>query len=368
MNQFWEDKSVLVTGASGFIGSWLSKKLIRFGARVTALVRDWNSETTLFSKDDLRKMDLVFGKLEDYWLVERILNEYEIDTVFHLGAQTLVEIAFRSPLQTFESNIRGTYNLLEACRRQGRMVQRILVASSDKAYGESEVLPYVETMPLKGRTPYDVSKSCTDLIALSYSSSYQMPIVIARCGNVYGGGDLHWSRIIPGTIRNILLGEPPLIRSNGQLIRDYLYVQDAVKAYLLMAMNADHENVCGEAFNFGPEQPSTVLEIVEMLQKMMGSSVKPIILNGASTEIRNQFLDSSKAFQVLGWSPEYSLTEGISETIKWYELYLQKTSISQLIQESIGSESLRESISRALNPTTCRLLNQLGDKLTRENL
>ncbi|MBX9743629.1 MAG: GDP-mannose 4,6-dehydratase, partial [Chlamydiales bacterium] len=233
------------------------------------------------------------------------------------------EIAFRNPLQTFESNIRGTYNLLEACRRRGRTIQRILIASSDKAYGESEVLPYVETMPLKGKTPYDVSKSCTDLIALSYASSYQLPVVIARCGNVYGGGDLHWSRIIPGTIRNILRGEPPLIRSNGKLTRDYLYVQDAVKAYLLMAMNADRENVCGEAFNFGPRKPSTVLEIVEILQKIMGSSSKPIILHGASTEIRNQVLDSSKASQILGWSSEYSLIEGISETIKWYEHYLQ---------------------------------------------
>ena len=264
---------------------------------------------------------LVFGELENYPLLERILNEYNIDTVFHLGAQTLVEVALRNPMQTFESNIRGTYNLLEACRRHGH-IQRILVASSDKAYGESEVLPYVETMPLNGKTPYDVSKSCTDLLALSYSHTYQLPIVIARCGNVYGGGDLHWSRLIPGTIRNILQGKPPLIRSNGKLTRDYLYVQDAAKAYLLMAMHADQKNVRGEAFNFGPEQPYSVLEIVEMLQKMMGSTHKPIILDGASKEIRDQVLDSSKAMQVLGWSPEYSLIKGMEETIKWYEGYL----------------------------------------------
>lgn len=326
MNQFWEDKNVLVTGAAGFVGSWLSKKLITLGAQVTALVRDWNPQTVLFTKDELRNMRLVSGELENYFLLERILNQYNIDTVFHLGAQTLVEIAFHSPMETFESNIRGTYNLLEACRRQGRTVQRILVASSDKAYGESDVLPYVETMPLKGRTPYDVSKSCTDLIALSYASSYQLPIVIARCGNIYGGGDLHWSRLIPGTIRHIFLGKPPLIRSNGKLTRDYLYVQDAVKAYLLMAMNADCPNVRGEAFNFGPKQPSSVLEIVEMLQKLMGSSLKPIILHGAANEIQNQVLDSSKAFQVLGWNSEYSLTQGLEETIEWYKRYLQKTS------------------------------------------
>lgn len=326
MNQFWKDKNVLVTGAVGFIGSWLSKELIHLGAHVTALIRDRNPEAHVFGKDDLKNMRLVFGELENYSLLDRILNEYDIDTVFHLGAQTLVEIAFRSPLQTFESNVRGTYNLLEACRRRGSMVQRILVASSDKAYGESEVLPYVETMPLKGRTPYDVSKSCTDLIALSYASSYQLPIVIARCGNVYGGGDLHWSRIIPGTIRSILRGEPPLIRSNGKLTRDYLYVQDAVRAYLLMAMNADRENVRGEAFNFGPKKPSTVLEIVEMLQKIMGSSLKPVVLHGASTEIRNQVLDSSKALQVLGWSCGCSLEEGLSETIKWYEYYISNSS------------------------------------------
>lgn len=337
MNQFWKDKKVLVTGAAGLIGSWLSKELIRQGADVTALVRDWNPETALFSKDELRNMHVVFGELENYSLMERILNQYEIDTVFHLGAQTLVEIAFRSPFQTFESNIRATYNLLEACRRQGSRVQRILVASSDKAYGESEVLPYLETMPLQGRTPYDVSKSCTDLIALSYASSYELPIVIARCGNVYGGGDLHWSRIIPGTIRNILLGEPPVIRSNGKLTRDYLYVQDAVMAYMLMAMKSDQENVRGEAFNFGPEQPYSVLEIVEMLQKMMGSSLKPIILGGAAAEIRNQALDSSKAFKVLGWNSEYSLSMGLRETIQWYERYIQKLSSSTI--EKIAANS-----------------------------
>jgi CDP-glucose 4,6-dehydratase len=320
MHQFWADKNVFITGANGFIGSWLTRALNGLGAQVTALVRDFNPDNSRLAKNDLKNIHLVHGQLEDYCLLERALNEYEIDTVFHLGAQTLVEAAVRNPMHTFESNIRGTYNLLEACRRHCRMVKRILIASSDKAYGESPVLPYTEEMPLRGRAPYEVSKSCTDLLSLSYSHTYSLPIVIARCGNVYGGGDLNWSRIIPGTIRKLVKNEAPVIRSNGLLTRDYLYVEDAVQAYLLMAKMADQTNVRGEAFNFGPETPSTVSEIVHSLQQIMNlSHLKPIILNQAVGEIRNQVLCSKKARLTLGWSPTYSLSKGLCETVSWYQ-------------------------------------------------
>lgn len=323
MKPFWQDKNVLITGGAGFIGSWLVKELLQQKANVTAIIRDHNPENSLLQKSDLQLMNIVLGKLEDFCLLERTINEYEIDTVFHLAAQALVEVAVRNPFQTFESNIRGTYNLLEACRAHSRLVQRILVASSDKAYGTSPALPYTEEMPLRGRAPYDVSKSCTDLISLSYASSYHLPIVIARCGNVYGGGDLHWSRIVPGTIRKLLKDEPPIIRSNGKLTRDYLYVEDAVQAYLLMAMKADQPKVLGQAFNFGPEKACSVLEIVEKIQKILRrEEIKPVILNMAANEIRDQILDSTKAKTVLGWKPRYSLDEGLNETVKWYDNYL----------------------------------------------
>jgi CDP-glucose 4,6-dehydratase len=321
---FWKNKHVFITGATGFVGSWLTKALIQEGAHVVALVRDFNSENSPLSKADLHVIDLVPGKLEDFHLLERVLNEYEIDTIFHLGAQALVEVAARSPFQTFESNIRGTYNLLEACRLHARSVQRILIASSDKAYGSNPVLPYTEETPLYGRAPYDVSKSCTDLLALSYAFSYHLPIVIARCGNIFGGGDLSWSRIIPGTIRDLYAGKPPLIRSDGKCTRDYLYVQDAVRAYLLMAMQSDQPGVRGQAFNFGPANPYTVLEIVDALQQIMDRmDLKPIILNKAIGEIRDQMLDSTKANKLLGWTADYSLLHGLHETVSWYQNYFQ---------------------------------------------
>lgn len=324
MHQFWKNKNVFITGADGFIGSWLTKALIGFGANITALIRDFNPENIRLSKEDLRVINIVNGKLEDYCLLERVINEHEIDTVFHLAAQALVEVAIRSPLQTFESNIRGTYNLLEACRHHLRMVKRILVASSDKAYGESPILPYTEEMPLRGKAPYEVSKSCTDLISSSYSHTYHLPIVVARCGNVYGGGDMNWSRIIPGSIRKLLQSEAPVIRSNGFLVRDYLYVEDAVQAYLLMAMKADQPRVRSQAFNFGPEKPTTVLEIVNSLQQIMNrTDLKPIILNQAVGEIQNQILCSDKAKSVLNWASIYSLNDGLRRTVEWYQTYFR---------------------------------------------
>ena len=269
MEKFWKEKRVLITGATGLVGSWLTKRLIDENSYVVALVRDSDPQSEFFKSESFKKTTIVQGELENYSSVERAINEHEIDTVFHLGAQTIVGTALRNPLSPFESNIRGSYNLLEACRRHPSLVKRIVVASSDKAYGSSDVLPYTEEMPLCGKHPYDVSKSCTDLLAFSYHHTYGSPIAVARCGNIFGGGDLNWSRIIPGTIRSFHLNESPVIRSDGTFTRDYVFVDDVIDAYLMLAQNVHRENVQGQAFNFGPNAPSSVLEIVKLLQKLV---------------------------------------------------------------------------------------------------
>lgn len=320
---FWTDRPVFVTGATGLVGSWLTKTLVEKKARVVALVRDQDPQSELFRSKLVQKVTVVNGSLEEMDSIERAINENEIETVFHLGAQTIVGTALRNPLSTFEANIRGTYQLLEICRRHQSLVKRIVVASSDKAYGTSPILPYTEEMPLIGKHPYDVSKSCTDLLAMSYYHTYDLPIVIARCGNIYGGGDLNWSRIVPGTIRSFLGGISPEIRSDGTFSRDYIYVQDVVDAYLLLAQTVKREDVRGGAFNFGPGRPYTVLEIVQAIQILMNrTELKPTILGTAKAEIQHQSLSSKKATSVLGWKPQHSLEQGLVETIKWYENYL----------------------------------------------
>lgn len=324
---FWSNKKVFITGATGLVGFWLTQKLVELGAHVVALIRDQDPQSELYRSGLINAINVVNGSLESYDTLERALCEYEIDTVFHLAAQTIVGTAKRAPLITFEANIRGTYHLLEACRRQQPLVKRIVVASSDKAYGTSALLPYTENMPLMGTFPYDVSKSCCDLIAQSYFHTYGLPLTIARCGNIFGGGDLNWSRIVPGTIRSLLYNESPLIRSDGTFIRDYIYVKDVVEAYLLLAEKAAESGVQGEGFNFAPSRPHTVLEIVRTLQKMMGCpDVQLHILNQAQGEIKDQFLTSKKAHERLGWSPHFSLEEGLQETIEWYENFI-KTSV-----------------------------------------
>lgn len=328
---FWKDKRVFITGATGLVGSWLTKELVNAEAHVVILQRDNDPHSELIRSHIIKKVSVVQGCLEDGVSCERALAEYEIDTVFHLGAQTLVGTALRNPLLTFESNIRGTYMLIEACRRQRSMVQRIVIASSDKAYGESEILPYTEDMPLSGRHPYDVSKSCTDLLSICYSKTYSMPIAIARCGNIYGGGDLNWSRIIPGTIRSLLADQLPEIRSNGKLTRDYIFVNDVVNAYLSLAEHLQNESVRGEAFNFGPNRPYSALDIVCKLQVLMNKEhLVPHILDRAVSEIKDQTLDSSKAQKILGWNPEYSLEEGLIQTIDWYTRYLNSPKVEEV--------------------------------------
>lgn len=315
-------RRVFVTGATGLVGSHLTGTLLDRGATVITLVCDVDRRSLFFSSGTSEKVTLVHGCLEDFHCLERALLDHRVDTVFHLGAQALVTEALRYPLSTFEVNIRGTYNLLEACRRHRGNITRIVVASSDKAYGESPSLPYTEEMPLSGRAPYDVSKSCADLLAQAYQRTYDLPIATMRCGNIFGPGDLHWSRLIPGTIRSLVRGERPVIRSDGTYTRDYLYVQDVVEAYISVAA------VCGQGgeyiFNVGPEKPSTVLEVVHLIASLMGrEDLEPLVLNEASDEIHDQYLSSERAQHLLGWKLQYTLEEGLRLTIPWYEKLLE---------------------------------------------
>ena len=320
-DKFWKDRNVFVTGCTGLLGSWLTKALVERGADVVGLIRDLVPKSNLNWSGFNDKITIVRGEIEDYSLLERIINEYEIDTVFHLAAQTIVTIANRNPISTFDTNIGGTWNLLEACRR-APLVRRIVVASSDKAYGDQEKLPYDENTPLEGRHPYDVSKSCADLLCRAYYETYNLPVCVTRCGNFYGGGDLNFNRIVPGTIRSVLNNEPPVIRSDGTLVRDYFYIEDAVEAYLLLAEKMEeNKEIQGEAFNFSNELQITVLELADKILEVMGSNLKPVILNEATNEIKHQYLSAKKAKGILGWHSIYTLEEGIRRTIEWYSKF-----------------------------------------------
>ncbi len=321
---FWHGRSVFVTGTTGLLGGWLTEALLDRGAEVTILMRDWVAGSRAVSAGILERCNVVRGELEDIAVVTRALNEYEVDSVFHLGAQAIVGTASRSPLSTFESNIKGTWTLLEAARLCPARIERIVVASSDKAYGDNDTLPYTEDMPLQGRFPYDVSKSCSDLIALSYFHTWKLPLAVTRCGNLFGGGDLNFNRLIPGTIRSIIRDETPIIRSDGTFIRDYVYVRDAVEAYLLLAEALPGEGVTGEAFNFGPHRPLSVLEVVaHILVAMNREDITPIVLDEARHEIQRQYLDCTKATTRLGWRPTCTFEEGLKETVAWYRGFLE---------------------------------------------
>lgn len=320
---FWRDRPTLVTGATGLVGSALVERLRELGADIVCLVRDWVPESELVRSRTLEAVGIVRGDVRDQALLERILGEYEVRTVVHLAAQTIVTVANRNPVSTYETNIGGTWAVLEACRRSP-CVAEVVLASSDKAYGEQALLPYTEAAPLMGRHPYDVSKSCADLIGQAYAVTFGLPVVIARCGNFFGPGDLNWNRIVPGTIRSILRGERPIIRSDGSMVRDYFYVADGAAAYCLLAESlAENRALKGEAFNFSNGRAMNVLEIVGLILKEMRSSLEPIVLNEASNEIARQFLDASKARSVLGWQPLFALEEGLRRTISWYEATLQ---------------------------------------------
>jgi CDP-glucose 4,6-dehydratase len=316
---FWQDRPTFVTGATGLLGSWLARRLLDFGADVTCLVRDWVPQSELVRAHLIDRVKVIRGDVCDQALLERALGEYEINTVFHLAAQTIVTIANRNPISTFESNIQGTWTLLEACRHSPK-VKQIIIASSDKAYGDQDQLPYNESTPLQGQHPYDVSKSCADLIGHMYAVTYNLPIAITRCGNFYGGGDLNWNRIIPGTIRSILRGQRPIIRSDGQYVRDYFYIEDGAAAYMLLAKCLAYQpELKGEAFNFSNEIQITVLELVQRILTLMGSDLAPEMRNETTNEIRRQYLSADKARRVLGWSPLFDLDQGLQKTIEWYQ-------------------------------------------------
>ena len=320
----WSQRRVLVTGATGLVGAWLVKQLLERGSYVVALIRDSDPQSELFRSGDVARVNVISGDLADFFTVERAISEHEVDTVLHLAAQPIVGVAHRFPLQTFESNIRGTYHLLEACRIHRALVRRVVIASSDKAYGEQPQLPYTEDMPLRGRHPYEVSKSCADLLAQSYHHTYGLPIGIARCGNVYGGGDLNWSRIVPGTIRSLLRSERPIIRSDGRYVRDYIYVKDVAHAYLTLADGIDDPALHGAAFNFSPESRVNVLELVELIITLMDCrKLTPDIQNTAEGEIRSQYLSADKASRLLAWRPTHTLEAGLHETIAWYREFLR---------------------------------------------
>jgi CDP-glucose 4,6-dehydratase len=320
---FWLDRPTFVTGGTGLVGSWLVKRLLVGGADVVCLVRDWVPQSELVRSHELEQVKVVRGDVRDHDLLERVLGEFEIETVIHLAAQTIVTIANRNPISTFETNIAGTWNLLEACYRSPR-VKQIVVASSDKAYGDQETLPYSENTPLQGQHPYDVSKSAADLISLTYAKSFDLPVGITRCGNFYGGGDLNWNRIIPGTIRSILRGQRPIIRSDGEYIRDYFYVEDGAAAYMLLAEQlAMRSDLKGQAFNFSNEIQISVREIVNQILKLMSSDLSPIIRNEVSNEIRHQYLSAEKARRELNWKPMFNLEAGLQKTIDWYKDYFE---------------------------------------------
>jgi len=321
---YWSGKRVLVTGASGMVGSWLTQWLAESGAHTVAFIADTDPQSQLVRSGTINKVSVVNGRLENYDDIERAINNHEVDSIFHLGAQPIVGAADRAPRHTFESNIQGTWNLLDACRVLSPLVKRIVVASSDKAYGTQPILPYTEDMSMNGDHPYEVSKSCTDLISTTYARTYGIPVTTARCGNIYGGGDLNWNRIVPGTFRSLLRGEQPVLRSDGTFVRDYLHVDDIVSAYLTLGEQTDNPKFAGQGFNFSDESPLTVMEIYRAICEAAGrKDTEPQILNAASSEIKDQFLDSTKAHNVLGWRASVTLEDGLKKSFDWYQNFFK---------------------------------------------
>jgi CDP-glucose 4,6-dehydratase len=335
--EHWRDQPVFVTGATGFLGGWLVKELVERGARVVALVRDSAPRSMLVRENLTSRIDVVHGSLADRSLLRRIMCEYEISTVFHLGAQALVGVARTDPIGTLEANVEGTWNVLEAARHSP--IHAMVAASSDKAYGPSANLPYLETHPMEGRYPYDVSKSCADLICRMYAETYGVPVCITRCGNLFGGGDFNFSRTIPGIIRATLRGERFVIRSDGYYVRDFIYVRDAVLAYMQLAETMASESALrGEAFNFSLGLGLTVREVVERVLTLMARpDLTPIVQNIATDELREQFMVADKARRVLGWSPRFTMEQGLRETIAWYTSVLTEVQNPVNWQQAAGS-------------------------------
>jgi CDP-glucose 4,6-dehydratase len=318
---FWRDRSVFVTGGTGLCGSWLVKRLLDLQANVVALIRDWPAGSELVRSENASAATLVHGDVRDQALMERILGDYEVEAAFHLAAQTIVPVANRNPVETYDTNVRGTWSLLEAARRSPR-IRAVIVASSDKAYGPQSDLPYTEATPLEAIEPYDVSKACADLISRQYANTFDVPVAVTRSGNFFGGGDLNWSRVVPGTIRSIIRGTAPVVRSDGTPVRDYLYVEDVVEAYLLLAEGVANGKLVGQGVNISYEQPISVLEMIVKIGDVLESDLRPVIENNASHEIQEQYLDAALLRETLSWQPRYSLDAGLERTVTWYRAHL----------------------------------------------
>jgi CDP-glucose 4,6-dehydratase len=323
MNSFWKDRNAFVTGATGFVGAHVARALVEQGARVVCLQRDALPTDSLDLFDLRHRVTVINGKVEDHSLMERIINEFEIEAVFHLAAQAIVGVANRSPISTFESNIRGTYSLLEACRT-GQTVGSVVIASSDKAYGTHEDLPYREDYPLLGLFPYDASKACADILARSFAHTYGTPVAVTRSANIYGPGDMNLSRIIPGTIVSVLRDEPPVIRSDGTPIRDFVYIDDVVRGYMLIAEKIDE--VRGEAFNFSAGEPVRMIDLVELIIKLSGRNLEPRIMlqSKIEREIDAQYLSAEKVESRLAWRAKVDLDEGLRSAIEWYRDHMKE--------------------------------------------
>ncbi len=317
-NNFWKNKKVLVTGYEGFLGSHLVNQLIFRGALVTGLDIKTRRKETILTGNILKKIKVVRGSVENFNLLLKILKDNRIEYVFHLAATSIVGEALRGPLKAFATNIAGTWNVLEACR-QTKRIKGIIIASSDKAYGIHNKLPYQEDASLCGSHPYDASKSCADLLAYTYYRTYQLPVCVTRCGNIYGPGDFNFSRIFPDALRCALTGKTLFIRSNGKFTRDYVYVSDIVNGYLLLAEKLDRLKLAGEAFNFSDESPITVIGLVKRICKALGAKEDYRILNQAKYEIPHQYLASRKARKILSWKPKVSFEQGLNMTIIWYK-------------------------------------------------
>lgn len=319
MSELWRERRVLITGVTGLVGSWLAARLVEEGALVVGLVLDADPQSELLRSGTHERIHVVNGDLTNAADVNRAFSLHRPDTVFHLGAQTQVRAAYRDPVATWEANVRGTWHTLEACRKNADLVQRVVFASSDKAYGVADELPYTEDTPLAAVYPYDASKACAELVARSFATTYELPVVVARCGNIFGGGDLNWERLVPGTIRSLLRDEAPLIRSDGKMVRDYIYVEDVVDAYLQLA---DAPGRGLRAFNISNERALSVLDMVALLSDQMGKAIEPRVLNEAVAEIPEQTLSAAKARAELSWEPRFSIEEGLARTVAWYARHL----------------------------------------------
>lgn len=315
---FWRNRIVLVTGGAGFIGSWLSFYLMSVGARV--IVLDIKN-TMHYLGGNAQQMigNVLFyqGTICDFNTVNNLIQKYKVQTIFHLAAQAIVGEAQKNPVEALESNVQGTWTVLEVVRKAEWPIE-LVTASSDKAYGTHAQLPYYEDAPLQGVNPYDASKSCADLISTMYAHTYKLPLAITRCGNVYGGGDDNWSRLIPDTIRHLYCNKNPELRSDGRSHRDYIYIEDIVAAYCLTAESIGPKHLQGEAFNFGNNEPQQAIDVVNLIIKLMKSDLPPRILNTATHEIKDQYLNADKAKEILGWSADIDLADGLERTIKWY--------------------------------------------------